>query len=92
MLIIIDHPQAHLQWYFCFVLDCLNFVTNIFQKTVKFNKVLTENARLRNEIDNLLVQRSQFNETYKALTARLDVSKQIMMNLIEQATAAYEQR
>jgi len=65
---------------------------NKFQKTVKFNKVLTENARLRNEIDNLLVQRSQFNEAYKALTARLDESKQIMMDLIEQATAAYEQR
>ncbi|XP_022179741.1 coiled-coil domain-containing protein 63-like isoform X2 [Myzus persicae] len=61
-------------------------------KTVKFNKVLTENARLRNEIDNLLVQRSQFNEAYKALTARLDDSKQIMMDLIEQATTAYEQR
>lgn len=63
-----------------------------FQKTVKFNKVLTENARLRNEIDNLLVQRSQFNEAYKALMARLDDSKQIMMDLIEQATSAYEQR
>ncbi|XP_026808306.1 coiled-coil domain-containing protein 63-like isoform X2 [Rhopalosiphum maidis] len=61
-------------------------------KTVKFNKVLTENARLRNEINNLLVQRSQFNEAYKALTARLDDSKQIMMDLIEQATTAYEQR
>ncbi|KAF0757174.1 coiled-coil domain-containing protein 63-like [Aphis craccivora] len=61
-------------------------------KTVKFNKVLTENARLRNEIDNLLVQRSQFNEAYKALMARLDDSKQIMMDLIEQATSAYEQR
>lgn len=64
----------------------------MFQKTVKFNKVLTENARLRNEIDNLLVQRSQFNDAYKALMTRLDESKQTMMDLIEQATAAYEQR
>lgn len=54
--------------------------------------VLTENARLRNEIDNLLVQRSQFNESYKAFTARLDESKRTMMDLIEQATVAYEQR
>jgi len=64
----------------------------VFQKTVKFNKVLTENARLRNEIDNLLVQRSQFNDAYKGLTGRLDESKRIMMDLIEQATTAYEQR
>lgn len=47
---------------------------------------------MRNEIDNLLVQRSQFNESYKALMARLDDSKRTMMDLIEQATVAYEQR
>lgn len=69
-----------------------DFVAQSSQKTVKFNKVLTENGRLRNEIDNLLVQRSQFNEAYKALTVRLDESKRIAMDLIEQATAAYEQR
>ncbi|XP_050442495.1 coiled-coil domain-containing protein 63-like [Adelges cooleyi] len=61
-------------------------------KTVKFNKVLTENSHLRKEIDNLLVQRSQFNEAYRILTARLDDNKRLMMDLIEQATTAYEQR
>ncbi|XP_050525933.1 coiled-coil domain-containing protein 63-like isoform X2 [Daktulosphaira vitifoliae] len=64
----------------------------IHVKTVKFNNVLTENAHLRKEIDHLLVQRSQFNETYKRLVTQLDENKRIIMELIEQATIAYEQR
>lgn len=62
------------------------------QATVKFNKQLAHNAALREEIDHLLKERAQFNVLYEALVSRLNQGKKIMIDLIEQATHAYDQR
>lgn len=62
------------------------------QATVKFNKQLAHNAALREEIDHLLKERAQYNVLYDALVSKLNQGKKIMIDLIEQATHAYDQR
>lgn len=62
------------------------------QATVKFNRLLASNHRLRDEIDHLLKERTFFNQVYQDLTDRLNSGKKIMMDLIEQSTLAYDQR
>ncbi|KAJ1524047.1 hypothetical protein ONE63_010587 [Megalurothrips usitatus] len=60
--------------------------------TVKFNKQLAHNASLREEIDHLLKERAQFNVLYEALVSKLNQGKKVMIDLVEQATHAYDQR
>ncbi|XP_047103466.1 coiled-coil domain-containing protein 63 [Schistocerca piceifrons] len=60
--------------------------------TVKFNKILAENSKLREEINHLLKERNHFNSLYQQLVSELNSGKKIMLDLIEQASLAYDQR
>ncbi|XP_068086979.1 coiled-coil domain-containing protein 63-like [Anabrus simplex] len=60
--------------------------------TVRFNEMLTQNAELRNQISHLLKERTHFNHLYQQLIVRLNSGKKVMLDLIEQATIAYDQR
>lgn len=71
----------------------VNLLENrLHNATVKFNKQLAHNAALREEIDHLLKERAQYNVLYDALVNKLNQGKKIMIDLIEQATHAYDQR
>ena len=59
---------------------------------MKFDKNLMQNTLLKEEINTALKQRSRFNEVYQNLVQRLETGKQVMLNLIEQATLAFDQR
>ncbi|XP_063240883.1 outer dynein arm-docking complex subunit 1 [Bacillus rossius redtenbacheri] len=60
--------------------------------TVKFNKMLADNSAMREEIDHLLKERGHYNQLQQRLTARLAAGKRLVVDLIEQATLAYDQR
>ena len=60
--------------------------------TSKFNVMITSNAKLREEINHLLKERAHFNKLYQQLVSRLYSGKKVMVDLIEQATLAYDQR
>lgn len=60
--------------------------------TKKFNLVVAENARLRDEIDGLLKERALFNRLWSKLVAQVDTGKQVIGDLIDQATIAFNQR
>lgn len=47
---------------------------------------------MREEIDHLLKDRAYFNKMYHQLVSRLSSNKKVMVDLIEQATLAYDQR
>nr|CAD7410127.1 unnamed protein product [Timema poppensis] len=69
-----------------------NYSPVLLQATVKFNKMLAENSELREELDHLIKERSHFNQLYQQLTSRLQSGKKVIVDLIEQATLAYDQR
>jgi len=54
--------------------------------TVEFNKMLTGNAKLREEIDHLRSQRAVFDGLHKKLTKELNEQKRMMGEIIEQST------
>ncbi|XP_050457362.1 coiled-coil domain-containing protein 63-like isoform X1 [Cataglyphis hispanica] len=60
--------------------------------TKRFNLVIAENSRLRAEIETLLKERAQFTQMWNKLTSQLNVGKQIINDLIEQATITFNQR
>lgn len=60
--------------------------------TKRFNLVIAENARLRVEIETLLKERAQFTQMWNKLIGQLNVGKQIINDLIEQATITFNQR
>ncbi|XP_039274347.2 coiled-coil domain-containing protein 63-like [Styela clava] len=60
--------------------------------TIEFNKMLTANAKLREEIDHLRSQRVVFDNLNKKLSKELNEQKKIMAEIIEQSTQAYDQR
>ncbi|XP_077163821.1 coiled-coil domain-containing protein 63 [Paroedura picta] len=60
--------------------------------TVYFDTILTTNAKLREEISNLLCQKSIFDTIYSRLYKKLEQQKKTMDVSIEQSTVAYEQR
>jgi len=60
--------------------------------TVDFDKTLTKNKKLKDEIDDLRIQRSTYDEIYKKLTRKLNDQKKLMNQIIEQSTLAYDQR
>ncbi|CAH0555332.1 unnamed protein product [Brassicogethes aeneus] len=66
---------------------------NRLENTVKkFCNTIVDNKDLREEIDHLLVERCQFNYTWEQLLQDLKYGKKLMMDLIDQATLAYDQR
>ncbi|XP_076620369.1 coiled-coil domain-containing protein 63 [Colletes latitarsis] len=60
--------------------------------TKRFNLVIAQNEKLRNEIDELLKERTQFTTIWNKLIGQLNTGKQIINDLIEQATIAFNQR
>ncbi|XP_025018851.1 coiled-coil domain-containing protein 63 isoform X3 [Python bivittatus] len=60
--------------------------------TIHFDTILTTNAKLREEIENLQCQKSIFEGIYSRLHKKLEQQKRTMDTSIEQSTQAYEQR
>lgn len=60
--------------------------------TKRFNVVVAQNKKLREEIENMLKERSQFTMLWNKLINQLNAGKQIINDLIEQATIAFNQR
>ncbi|KAI4477481.1 PREDICTED: coiled-coil domain-containing protein 63 [Polistes canadensis] len=60
--------------------------------TRRFNTVVSENAKLRREIETLLKERAQFTALWNKLIGQLNTGKQIINDLIEQATVTFNQR
>jgi predicted DNA-binding ArsR family transcriptional regulator len=60
--------------------------------TSKFNTVVTANGKMRDELNHLLKDRAHFNNLYQQLVSRLNSGKKLVVDLIEQATLAYDQR
>ncbi|CAG9763017.1 unnamed protein product [Ceutorhynchus assimilis] len=58
----------------------------------KFCVICAENVRLRSEIHHLLNERNEFNKIWERLIKNLCIGKKFMIDLIEQATIAYDQR
>ncbi|XP_013383597.1 coiled-coil domain-containing protein 63-like [Lingula anatina] len=59
---------------------------------VNLNKQLATNAKLREEIDHLRQERAVFDNLHKKLSAELQQSKDKVMEIIAEATAAYDSR
>lgn len=62
------------------------------QVTNKFNMAIATNDKVREEINHLLKDRAYFNKLYQQLVSRLNSGNKMMVDLIEQATLAYDQR
>ncbi|KAJ6656683.1 hypothetical protein lerEdw1_003570 [Lerista edwardsae] len=60
--------------------------------TVYFDTILTTNAKLREDIENLQCQKSVYDNIYARLHKKLEQQKKVMEVSIEQSTQAYEQR
>nr|XP_012218958.1 PREDICTED: coiled-coil domain-containing protein 63 [Linepithema humile]XP_012218959.1 PREDICTED: coiled-coil domain-containing protein 63 [Linepithema humile] len=60
--------------------------------TKRFNLVIAENTKLRTEIETLLKERSQFTLLWNKLIGQLNTGKQVINDLIEQATITFNQR
>lgn len=58
----------------------------------KFCTICAENRRMREQIDHLLLERQSFIKIFDRLISKLTIGKRYMMDLIEQATIAYDQR
>ena len=63
-----------------------------FQALKQFNTILTENSILRNEIDNLRVERNRFEDLHKKLDNQLQSLRQQIAEVIENSKQAYEHR
>ncbi|XP_006149392.1 coiled-coil domain-containing protein 63 [Tupaia chinensis] len=60
--------------------------------TVHFDKMLTTNAKLRKEIEDLRFEKAAYDNVYQQLRRRLLNQKKTMNVAIEQSSQAYEQR
>lgn len=58
----------------------------------RFCVVQAGNKQLRDEVNHLLIERTGFNKLFEKLILNLTMGKKFMMDLIEQATIAYDQR
>jgi hypothetical protein len=59
---------------------------------IQFGTICTKNKQLRSEIDHLLCLRRVFMSQWQRLVDRLSDGKKSMLDLIEEATIAYNQR
>ena len=69
-----------------------NLETRLYVEKVKFNKLITENQKLREEINHLLSERGKFNGMFQQLVGKLNSGKKVLMDLIEQSTNAFDKR
>lgn len=60
--------------------------------TKRFNIAVALNTKLRDEIEDKLKERSQFTALWNKLINQLNTGKQIINDLVEQATIAFNQR
>ncbi|XP_046738263.1 coiled-coil domain-containing protein 63-like [Diprion similis] len=60
--------------------------------TKRFNMIVTDNKRFREEISSLLTERQQFNVLWLKLIGQLNTGKQVINDLIEQATVTFNMR
>ncbi|XP_016058515.1 PREDICTED: coiled-coil domain-containing protein 63 [Miniopterus natalensis] len=60
--------------------------------TVQFDKMLTTNAKLRKEIEDLRYEKAAYDNAYQHLHQRLSMQKKTMNVAIELSAQAYEQR
>nr|XP_006204906.1 coiled-coil domain-containing protein 63 isoform X3 [Vicugna pacos] len=60
--------------------------------TVHFDKLLTTNAKLRKEIEDLQYEKAAYDNVYQQLHRRLLMQKKTMNVAIEQSAQAYDQR
>ncbi|NXS69701.1 CCD63 protein, partial [Pandion haliaetus] len=60
--------------------------------TVHFDTILTRNNKLREEIENLRIQKAILDNFYLKLHKKLDQQRRRMNTAVEQSTQAYEQR
>ncbi|XP_013397891.1 coiled-coil domain-containing protein 63-like [Lingula anatina] len=58
----------------------------------EFNKMLTRNASLREEIDSLRVERARFEGLFKKLEKELNTLRREIGDIVEQSTSAYDAR
>ncbi|XP_055640309.1 coiled-coil domain-containing protein 63 [Toxorhynchites rutilus septentrionalis] len=58
----------------------------------KAGVAMAENAQLRQTIDHMLTERATFNIMWEKLVGKLNEGKRYMMDLIDQATSAYDTR
>ncbi|XP_066111163.1 coiled-coil domain-containing protein 63 [Saccopteryx bilineata] len=60
--------------------------------TTQFDKMLTTNAKLRKEIEDLRFEKAAYDNVYQQLRWRLSMQKKTMNVAIEQSAQAYDQR
>lgn len=60
--------------------------------TKRFNMIVTDNKKFREEITSLLSERQQFNVLWLKLIGQLNTGKQVINDLIEQATVTFNMR
>ncbi|PAA68245.1 hypothetical protein BOX15_Mlig017320g1 [Macrostomum lignano] len=58
----------------------------------RYNDTLTENSRLRDEIEKMRTEKSLYDDLYRKLSEELEEVRQRRSYLTESATKAYEQR
>ncbi|KAG5876655.1 hypothetical protein JTB14_029387 [Gonioctena quinquepunctata] len=71
----------------------IKILQNRLENAIKrFCSILTENKKLREYIDHLLKERNLLNEIWEKLLKDIGVGKKFMVELIEQAIVAFDQR
>lgn len=60
--------------------------------TKRFNVAVAENTKFRDEIEDMLKERAQLTLLWNKLITQLNTGKQVINDLIEQATIAFNQR
>jgi coiled-coil domain-containing protein 63/114 len=60
--------------------------------TKRCGSVMAENAKLREIIDHMLQERSSFNVMWQRMINKLNYGKRFIMDLVEQAANAFDQR
>ncbi|XP_030375677.1 coiled-coil domain-containing protein 63 [Scaptodrosophila lebanonensis] len=58
----------------------------------KCSDVLTENSKMRDAINHMLQDRSNFNDMWQSMVAEFNDGKKYIMDLIDQSTLAFDQR
>ncbi|XP_039104089.1 coiled-coil domain-containing protein 63 isoform X2 [Hyaena hyaena] len=66
--------------------------TRLNLATIHFDKMLTTNAKLRKEIEDLRYEKAAYDNVYQQLQRRMSMQKKTMNMAIEQSSQAYEQR
>lgn len=66
--------------------------TRLNRVTVQFDKLLTTNAKLRKEIEDLRYEKAAYDNVYQQLHRRLSMHKKTMNVATEQSSQAYQQR